>query len=177
MTLFFWFDLFFEARAEIQNHFSLFLVQMKTLKFAYEIYWPLMVLKVSIQCLVFGLFQNVLDLEFPKHPFRSLPGLIKSLNQYKAYCNSKKNFLIQNIKIISFWQLSFTADLFYSRRSFTASPVWCQSNGILKRTKFIILTWHLDPQFVVVSLLENSNFFGLSFMKTCLEKSEINKLY
>ena len=70
----------------------------------------------------------------------------------------------------------FTTDLFYSRRSFTASPVRCQSNGILKRTKFIILTWHLDPQFVVVSLLENSNFFGLSFMKTCLKKSEINKL-
>ena len=61
-----------------------------------------MVLKVSIQCLVFGLFQNVLDLEFPKHPFRSLPGLIKSLNQYKGYCNSKKTFLIQNMKIISF---------------------------------------------------------------------------
>ena len=64
-----------------------------------------MVLKVSIQCLVFGLFQNVLDLEFPKHPFRSLPGLIKSLNQYKGYCNSKKNPFntkYENMKIISF---------------------------------------------------------------------------
>ena len=30
-----------EARAEIQNIFIHFLVQMKTLKFAFEIYWPL----------------------------------------------------------------------------------------------------------------------------------------
>ena len=41
MAPFFWFDLFFEARAEIQKYFCLFLFQMKTLKFAFEIYWPL----------------------------------------------------------------------------------------------------------------------------------------
>ena len=31
-----------EARAEIQKYFRSFLVQMKTLKFAFEIYWPLL---------------------------------------------------------------------------------------------------------------------------------------
>ena len=36
---------FFEARAEIQKHFRWFLVQMKTLEFAYEISWPLMFVK------------------------------------------------------------------------------------------------------------------------------------
>ena len=30
-----------EARAEIQKYFRSFLVQMKTLKFASEVYWPL----------------------------------------------------------------------------------------------------------------------------------------
>ena len=41
MPLLFWSDLFLEARAESKNIFVLFLVQMKTLKFAFEINWPL----------------------------------------------------------------------------------------------------------------------------------------
>ena len=41
MPLFFWSDLFLEARAEIKNNFVRFLVQMRTRKFAFEINWPL----------------------------------------------------------------------------------------------------------------------------------------
>ena len=43
----FWFHLFFEARPgqKYKNMFVCFLVQMKTLKFAFEIYWPLVELK------------------------------------------------------------------------------------------------------------------------------------
>ena len=37
LTLLFLFDLFLQARAEIQNYFRLFLVQMKTLKSHFEI--------------------------------------------------------------------------------------------------------------------------------------------
>ena len=39
--LFFWFDFFLEARAEIQKYFRSFFGAMKTLKFDFEIYWPL----------------------------------------------------------------------------------------------------------------------------------------
>ena len=38
---FFWFDPIYKARAEIQKYFRLFLANMKTSKFAFEIYWPL----------------------------------------------------------------------------------------------------------------------------------------
>ena len=41
MLLFLWFDSLFEARAEVQKYFWSFLVQMKTLRFAFEIYCPL----------------------------------------------------------------------------------------------------------------------------------------
>ena len=37
------FKRFFEARAEIQKYFCWFLVQMKTLLFAFEIKWPLLI--------------------------------------------------------------------------------------------------------------------------------------
>ena len=41
MPLFFWSNLFLEARAEIKNNFVGFLVQTRTKKFAFEIIWPL----------------------------------------------------------------------------------------------------------------------------------------
>ena len=45
MLLYIFFWQLFEARAEIQKHFRWFLVQMKTLEFAYEISWPFLFVK------------------------------------------------------------------------------------------------------------------------------------
>ena len=41
MPFLFWFDPFFEARAKIQKYFPLLCGSNKTLKCAFEIYWPL----------------------------------------------------------------------------------------------------------------------------------------
>ena len=37
-----------EARAEVQQYFVPFLVQMKTLKFAFKIYWPLTIYIIGV---------------------------------------------------------------------------------------------------------------------------------